>query len=238
MAAALGLGLESGDVAVSLGTSGTAFAVANVPARDVTGTVAGFADATGRYLPLVATLNAARVLTAGAAALGVSIDKFSALAMQAPAGAGGLVLLPYLDGERTPNLPDATGTLSGITRANMTPVHFARAFVEGVLCGLADAVDALVRVGVAPSRIVLIGGAAVSPAVRAVAARTFDVPVHVPPEGEYVARGAARQAAWALAGTLKPPDWPAAGTDVLEADPAPDVRAAYASARLERYPSS
>jgi len=238
MAAALGLGLESGDIAVSLGTSGTAFAVADVPARDVTGTVAGFADATGRYLPLVATLNAARVLIAGASALGVSVDEFSTLATTAPAGAGGLVLLPYLDGERTPNLPDATGTLSGITRANLTPTHIARAFVEGVLCGLADAVDALVRVGVRPRRIVLIGGAAVSSAVRAVAARTFEVPVHLPPEAEYVARGAARQAAWALAGTSEPPNWPVAGTDVLAADPAPEVRAAYTTARLERYPGS
>src|SRR5262249_13808855 len=114
MAAGLGLSLRSGDVAVSLGTSGTAFAVSDTPAADASGQVAGFADAPGRFLPLVATLNAARVLTAGAGLLGVDLDRFSQLALEAAPGSGGLVLLPYLDGERTPNLPDAKGSLHGI----------------------------------------------------------------------------------------------------------------------------
>ena len=121
------------------------------------------------------------------------------------------MLLPYLDGERTPNLPDARGSLHGITRANLTPANLARACVEGMLCGLADAVDALIRQGVAPRRVFLIGGAAAAPAVRDVAARLFGVPVHVPPPGEYVADGAARQAAWALAGGAEPPGWPVEG---------------------------
>jgi xylulokinase len=237
MGAALGLSLRPGDVAVSLGTSGTAFAVADGPAADVSGQVAGFADATGRFLPLVATLNAARVLTAGAELLGVGVEEFSALAMQAAPGAGGLVLLPYLDGERTPNLPDARGSLHGITRANLTPANLARACVEGMLCGLADAVDALVRQGVAPRRVFLIGGAAASPAVRDVAARLFGVAVHVPPPGEYVADGAARQAAWALAGGAEPPDWPVDGVTVVEREPSPAVREAYAAVRNEAHPS-
>ncbi|MGH8826954.1 MAG: xylulokinase, partial [Jiangellaceae bacterium] len=144
MGAALGLGAEPGDVVVSLGTSGTAFAVADAPSHDATGAVAGFADATGRYLPLVCTLNAARVLTATAAMLGTDLAGLDRLALGADPGAGGLVLLPYLDGERTPDLPHATGSLMGLTRAATTPANVARAAVEGMLCGLADGIDALV----------------------------------------------------------------------------------------------
>jgi xylulokinase len=195
MGAALGLGAEPGDVVVSVGTSGTAFAVHDSPVADVTGAVAGFADATGRFLPLVATLNAARVLTATARLLGTDLAGLDVLALQASPGAEGLVLLPYLDGERTPDLPDATGSLHGMTRAAMTPENLARAAVEGMVCGLADAVDALVAQGVRPERVLLIGGGARSAAVRAVVATLLGVPVVVPEPGEYVARGAARQAA-------------------------------------------
>ena len=160
MGAALGVGARPGDVVVSLGTSGTAFAVSDRPTADPTGLVAGFADATGRFLPLVCTLNAARVLTATAAMLGTDLDGLTNLALQAMPGSGGLVLLPYLDGERTPNLPNATGTLAGLTRSAMTPANLARASVEGMLCGLADAVDALRAQGVVPERVLIVGGAA------------------------------------------------------------------------------
>ena len=206
MGAALGLGARPGDVVVSIGTSGTAFAVHDEPVHDASGAVAGFADATGRHLPLVATLNAARVLVAAARLLGTDLAGLDALALAAPPGAGGLVLLPWLDGERTPDLPDATGSLHGLTRAAMTPEHLARAAVEGVLCGLADAVDALVRVGVQPRRVLLVGGGARSAAVRHVLPGLLGLPVVVPEPAEFVARGAARQAAWALTGAL--PEWP------------------------------
>ena len=239
MGAALGLGLVPGDVVVSLGTSGTAFAVAETPCTDVGGDVAGFADATGRWLPLVCTMNAARVLGAGAELLGVDVEQFGKLAESAQPGAQGLVLLPYLDGERTPNLPHATGSLSGITRSNLTPANLARACVEGMLCGLADAVDSLVAQGIRPRRVLLIGGAAVSPAVRAVASGLFGLPVHVPAAGEYVADGAARQAAWALAGAAEPPQWPVGdgrASEPIETVPEPHVREAYAAARAAAYP--
>ena len=234
MGAALGLGLEPGDVAVSLGTSGTAFAVHEQPTRDETGAVAGFADATGRFLPLVATLNAARVLVATAELLGTDVEGLDALAMEAPAGARGLVLLPYLDGERTPDLPHATGTLAGLTRASMTPAHFARAAVEGVLCGLADAIDALARQGIRARRVLLIGGASRSTAVCTIAASLFGLPVVVPQPDEYVARGAARQAAWALAGGSAPPPWDVAVMAVHEPTDLASgraVREAYAAVR-------
>jgi len=230
MGAALGVGARPGDVVVSLGTSGTAFAVSDIPTADPTGQVAGFADATGRFLPLVCTLNAARVLAATAAMLDVDLDTVTSLALSARPGSAGLVLLPYLDGERTPNLPRATGTLTGMTRDAMTPANLARAAVEGMLCGLADAVDALRAQGVVPQRVLLVGGAAANTAVQQIAATVFDVPVVVPAPGEYVADGAARQAAWALAGTPEPPAWEGAGAFVVDPAPRPEVRRAYTAA--------
>lgn len=113
---ALGLGAEPGDVVVSLATGGTAFAVHESPTGDVSGTAAGFADATGRFLPRVATLSAARVLTAAARRLGTDPAGLDALARSAAPGTGGLFLLTYLDGARTPDLPDTTGTLRGLRR--------------------------------------------------------------------------------------------------------------------------
>ncbi len=222
MAAALGLGIDTGDIVVSLGTSGTAFGVHQSPVADVTGAVAGFADATGRYLPLVCTLNAARVLIAAANMLGTDLAGLQRLALESVPGAGGLVLLPYLDGERTPDLPFATGTVGGITRHNATPPNLARAAVEGMLCGLADGVDALRSQGVEVRRIFLIGGAARSEAVQRVASDLFGVTVVVPAAGEYVALGAARQAAWALAARGNAdtglPQWPRTGDVTLEPD--------------------
>jgi xylulokinase len=242
MAASLGLDAQAGDVVVSLGTSGTAFAVHSRPVADPTGTVAGFADATGQYLPLVCTLNAARVLTAAARMLDTDLAGLDRLALSAPAGADGLVLLPYLEGERTPNLPDATGTLAGLRRANMTPENLARAAVEGMLCGLADGLAALRALGVEVRRVLLIGGASRSRAVRASAPMVFGAPVVVPQPGEYVALGAARQAAWALAGGNQPPRWDAdhSGGEVREvtaadAQAGERIRTAYATAWSTSY---
>lgn len=200
MGAALGLGLRPGDAVVSIGTSGTVFAVTERRAADATGAVAGFADATGRFLPLVATLNAARVLTAGRQLLGVDPATFDQLALSAPAGADGLTLVPYLEGERTPNLPTAAGRLVGLRLASATRENLARAMVEGMLCHLADGLDALRGQGLAPTRVLLVGGGARSLAVRRIAAAVFDVPVWGMEPAEYVALGAARQAAWALSG--------------------------------------
>jgi xylulokinase len=231
MAAALGLGAVPGDVVVSVGTSGTVFAVSERPAADPSGTVAGFADATGRFLPLVCTLNAARVLDAAARMLGVGHQRLSELALEAPPGAGGLTLVPYLEGERTPNRPQATGTLHGLRLANTTQACLARAAVEGLLCGLADGLDALVAEGVRVERVVLIGGGARSEALRRIAPAVLGHPVVVPPPSEYVADGAARQAAWVLAGGERPPDWDRAGTTTHQAEPTPAVRDRYAARR-------
>ncbi len=229
-ASALGLEAKPGDVMISIGTSGVACAVSTAPTADTTGTVAGFADATGSYLPLVATINAAQVLEATARLLNVSLEQLSTLALQAPPGCDGLVLVPYFEGERTPNKPNATGALHGMRLATTTPAHLARAAIEGVLCGLADAVDALLVQGITVERILLIGGAAQSPAVQQIAAGLFDKPVLVPPSGEYAANGAARQAAWLHSGLSEPPPWSIPGTNVVQALAQPQVRARYAEA--------
>ncbi|WP_378785911.1 xylulokinase [Nonomuraea fastidiosa] len=221
MAAALGVGARSGDVVVSLGTSGTVFAVAESPSADPEGLVAGFADATGRFLPLVCTLNAARVLDAAARIAGVGLEELSELALQAPPGADGLTLVPYLEGERTPNRPTATGSIHGLTLATSTPAHLARAAVEGMLCGLADALDAL---AMQPERVLLIGGAARSEAVRRIAPTVFGLPITVPPPAEYVADGAAYQAATLV---TEPPDWSTGEAETYTGDPVPSLRARY-----------
>ena len=230
-AAALGLAVSPGEVVVSVGTSGTVFAVSTAPAADPTGAIAGFADATGRFLPLVCTLNAAGVLTAVATMLGVGLDRLAELALAAPPGAGGLTMLPYLAGERTPNRPGATGELHGLTAATATPENLARAAVEGMLCGLADGLDALAGTGVELERVLLIGGGARSEAVRRIAPSVLGVPVDVPEAGEYVADGAARQAAWVLAGGTEPPEWATGERRRYEADPQPVVRQQYAAVR-------
>jgi xylulokinase len=234
--AALGLALADGELAVSLGTSGAAFASATA----VTPTVGlnRFADATGRLLPLSCTLNAARVLSSSAELLGVDMAAWESLAAAGPLDADGLILLPYLDGERTPDLPDARGSLHGLTRSTMTPALLARAALLGMLCGLADAVDVVRDAGVPVESVVLIGGAAASSAVRAAAADVFGVPVAVPEPAQYVALGAARQAAWVLDASTAPPSWPRPVAHRL--DPSGDVwaervRAGYAEARDALY---
>ncbi len=234
MAAALGLDLRPGDVVVSIGTSGVASAVTEQPVIDPTGSVTGFADATGRFLPLVATVNAARILALQARLLGVSLDDLSHLALAAPEGSNGVTLLPYYGGERTPNRPDATGVWAGLTD-DTGPADLARAAYEALLCSLADAVDhlhAAIPGGANPSgRIVLIGGAARSAAVQTLAPAILGRPVTLPAPEEYVALGAARQAAWALAATANPPQWDLKDGRLLEADPTPHVREQYALLR-------
>jgi xylulokinase len=230
-AAALGIQAQPGDVVVSLGTSGTAFAVSDTPTHDASGAVAGFADATGRYLPLVCTLNAARILDAATHILGKSHDEVGLLALSAKPGANGLSLLPYFEGERTPNRPNATGVFSGMNLNNSNPADIARAMVEGMLCGLVDAVDALEKLGVNVKRIILIGGAAKNPAVSQIAAALFGREVLVPPAGEYVANGAARQAAWALLGGDAAPIWDLGKIEKVSAAATPDVIARYRTLR-------
>jgi xylulokinase len=194
MGAALGLGLEPGDVVMSLGTSGTLYAASETPTADESGLVAGFADATGRFLPLVATLNATLVTDTVARLLDVDISTLERLALDAGDAEVPLVLVPYLEGERTPNLPTATGMLTGL-RTSTTRGDLARAAYLGVLCGLFTGVEALEASGVDLSgRHFLVGGGARSAAFQAYAADLWGTQVIVPTAGEAVAAGACVQA--------------------------------------------
>jgi xylulokinase len=235
MGAALGLGLRSGDVAISLGTSGTVFAVSETPTRDESGAVAGFASASGSFLPLVCTLNATKVTDTVARWLGVDAAGGADLALAAAGDPGGVTLVPYFDGERTPNLPDATGTFNGLTNAT-TREQLALAAHDGVLCGLLDGLDALRAVGATvDGRIFLIGGGSRSPAYRQRCADLTQAAVVVPETDETVAAGAAVQAAAAATGaplheiTVR---WSlGAGSTVEPLHDAADVRIRYAAAR-------
>ena len=229
--AALGVQAEPGDVVISLGTSGTAFAVSTTSTHDSSGAVAGFADASGRFLPLVCTLNAARIFDAATTILGKTHAEVGALALSSTPGAHGLTLLPYFEGERTPNRPNATGVFSGMNIANSNPADIARAMIEGMLSGLADAVQALEDLGVDIKRVLIIGGAAKNPAVGQIASALFGRPVLIPPAGEYVADGAAKQAAWALLGGATPPVWDLGKATLVEAAATPEVLEKYRTLR-------
>jgi len=241
MAAALGLGLQPGVAVLSLGTSGTAYAVSDVPTADPTGAVAGFADASGRYLPLACTLNATKVTDATARLLGVDHTEFDRLALAASSGAGGVTMLPYFDGERTPNLPESTGVLAGL-RSDVSREQLARAAVEGVVCGLLDALDAL-GAQTPLTAVRLVGGGARGAAYRHVVADLCDLPVSLADADEAVATGACVQAAAVALGVSHAEiaqRWGLGAHTPLEAssgDPA-GVRARYVELRSATHPST
>ncbi|MGP3979870.1 FGGY family carbohydrate kinase [Streptomyces sp. KR80] len=256
MAASFGLGVGLGDAVVSLGASGSIFAVHHEALADSTGTITCFADATGMHLPVVQVLNAVRPLRGAAELLSTDLEGLSALALKSTPGSYGLVMLPYLEGERTPRLPHTAGTLAGLRRESMKPEHLARAAFEGMLCGLADALDVLrgrgVSVGGPPGaargRVFLLGAAAELPAIQAMAPALFGAQVIVPQAADYAALGAARQAAWALGvaqGALspqQPPLWQGPAAQVL--DPGEDlavgqaVRQQYTAVREQTHPGA
>jgi xylulokinase len=204
--AALGLGLTVGQAAMSLGTSGTIFAVADRPAADPSGIVAGFADATGRFLPLAATLNCTVAVDRVAGWLGLDRDDVQP--------AGDVVVLPYLDGERTPNLPLASGTILGL-RHTTTPQQILMAAYEGAVATLLVAFDAIGdAVGGldANAPLLLVGGGARGETWRSVVRRLTGRAVQIPEATEAVAMGAAAQAAAVLRG--EPPTDVASRWDV------------------------
>jgi len=229
MAAALGVGAAPGELVISLGTSGTAFMVSETPTADATGEVAGFADATGLFLPLTCMLNCTRIVDVIAEMLGIARAEALDRAGTLPPGAGGLIMLPYLAGERTPNLPSATGTIHGLTMTNASADLFARAAVDGVAAGLAYCVEALARLGLIAPAITLTGGGSAHPTWRQAIADAIGLPVSVRAGSEHAARGAALQAAAIVRGEpitevvarWRPPV-------MAEIDPRPEHRAAFA----------
>ena len=191
--AALGVGLGVGQALLSLGTSGVVAVVSETPVEDPSGQVAGFADASGHWLPLACTLNASRILDAIGAMSGLSYEELDEAALSVP-NAGGLRLVPYFEGERTPNLPDATARLEGMTLKNSTRAHLARAGVGGLLAHMRFALECVRELGVPIEKVLVVGGGARSRAVQSLAAEFLGVPVEFPEAAEYVALGAARQA--------------------------------------------
>ena len=191
--AALGVGLGVGQALLSLGTSGVVAVVSETPVEDPSGQVAGFADASGNWLPLACTLNASRILDAVGAMSGLGYEELDEAALSVP-DAGGLRLVPYFEGERTPNLPDATARLEGMTLKNSTRAHLARAGVEGLLAHMRFALECVRELGVPIEKVLVVGGGARSRAVQSLAAELLGVPVEFPEAAEYVALGAARQA--------------------------------------------
>lgn len=229
--------LRPGNVVVSIGTSVTVYGVSDEPTADPPGIVAGFADATGRHLPLVCTLNATKVTEAVRRLLGVDHEELDRLALAGAPGAGGPTLLPYLDGERTPDRPNAAGVLAGL-RSDVGREQLARAAVEGVVCGLLDGLDALAAFAPTGGQLILVGGGARSRAYRQVLADLSGREVVVPHSGEQVAAGACVQAAAAASGTepaYVADAWNLAAGDVVEpgqgVTAAADVRAAYIALR-------
>lgn len=239
MTAALGMGIEPGDVIISFGTSGTLYGIAERGVVDASGTINGYADATGAFLPMITVLNSAKVTDAFRRLLNLDTASFDRLALETEPGARGVVLLAWLDGERTPNLPDATGTLFGL-RSDVQPGQIARAAVEGVICGLLEGGDLLAAHGLSrDGRLIVTGGASRSAAYRQILADLTGQPVWTCDLPEAAAAGAAAQAAAALTGRTTAElaaEWRPAYARVAEPDPAAharaaEVRAAYRAAR-------
>jgi len=207
MMGAIGTGnIRAGVVTASLGTSGTLYAFSDIPVTDTLGEVAGFCDSTDHWLPLVCTMNLTlltehvrNLFSWDFAALDRSIESV-------PAGSEGLLMLPYLTGERTPNLPRATGVLHGLTIQNFTPAHLARAATESVTLGLGYGLARFRELGVQPSEIRLTGGGSNSRVWRQICADVFGVPVVCLRSGEGASLGAAIQAGWTHAGSRGLPD--------------------------------
>jgi len=228
MAAALGIGAETGELVVSLGTSGTVFAVSDRPTCDSAGEVCGFADATGRFLPLTCMLNCTRVVDTIATLLGIPRAAALDCAAVIDPGAGGLLLLPYFEGERTPNLPTATGTILGLSAVSARPELLVRAAVDGVAAGLAYCVEALTAQGVSDQTLTLVGGGAAHPVWRQAVADATGLPVVVRGGGEHAARGAAIQAAAAVLGERVESVARAWRPSIIaEATPRPGLRSAF-----------
>lgn len=197
MMAAIGTGnVAPGVVTASLGTSGTIFASSDVPVVDPRGELAAFCSSTGRWLPLVCTMNVTVATELTRRLFGLTVREFDRHAALAPPGAEGLLLLPYFNGERTPALPMAQGVLCGMRSGNTTRANVCRAAMEGATFGLRYGLDVLRRQGVAPAEIRLVGGGARSALWRQVAADLLNCPVVCPRVPEAAAMGAVLQALW------------------------------------------
>jgi xylulokinase len=200
MMGAIGTGnVRPGVVTASFGTSGTIYACSASPVIDPKGEIAAFCDSAGGWLPLLCTMNVTTVTELMRNLFGRDHACMAAAIESVPAGSDGLLLLPYLDGERTPSVPKGTGALLGVTRRTLTAGHFLRAAMEGVTLGMNYGLRRLGELGVRPSEIRITGGGAKSPVWRRIMADIFGVPVVAMRDDEGAALGGAIQGAWCLA---------------------------------------
>jgi xylulokinase len=200
MMGAIGTGnVVPGVITASFGTSGTIYAHANKPVIDPQGEIAAFCSSTGGWLPLLCTMNVTTVTEQVRALFGQDHAALNAAIAAAPAGAGGLLLLPYLAGERTPNVPMGSGVLLGLNAQTFNSGHMARAAMEGVTLGMNYGLRRLAALGVKAKEIRVTGGGAKSPVWRQIMADVFGVPVVAMVEDEGAALGGALQAAWCAA---------------------------------------
>lgn len=241
MMGAIGTGnIKPGVITASFGTSGTLYGVAASPVVDGQGEVAAFCDSTDQWLPLVCTMNVTVVTEQVREMFGWDLKQLEAAVAGAPAGADGVTFLPYLNGERTPNLPNGSGVLHGLRTTNMSPAHLARAAVEGATLGLAYGLKRFRDLGMNPSEIRLTGGGSKSGVWRQIAADCFNAEVVTLHTSEGAALGAAIQAAYALANeTAEPTSYEDLCAHLVRLDEStrcrPDsTRAAHYANQLER----
>ncbi|MGJ7516432.1 xylulokinase [Pseudomonas baetica] len=188
--------IRPGAITMSLGSSGTVYAYADSPKVSADAAVATFCSSSGGWLPLICTMNLTNATGAIRELLELDIDQFNGLVAQSPIGAEGVCMLPFLNGERVPSLPHATGNLLGLTMTNLTRANLCRAVVEGTTFGLRYGLDLLRHNGLQSRSICLIGGGSNSPVWRQIVADIMDTPVICAEQSEAAALGAAIQAAW------------------------------------------
>ena len=199
MMGAIGTGnTRHGVVTASFGTSGTIYACADKPIVDPKGEIAAFCDSTNRWLPLLCTMNVTVATELIRKDFKWTHSQYEAAARKAPVGSAGLLLLPYLEGERTPNVPDGTGVYFGVRAGTFTEKHFARATMEGVTLGMNYGLSRLGKLGVRPGQIRATGGGAKSKLWRQIMADVFNTQVVTLKVSEGAAYGAALQALWSL----------------------------------------
>jgi sugar (pentulose or hexulose) kinase len=197
MMGAIGTGnTRPGVVTASFGTSGTIYACVEKPVVDPRGEIAAFCDSTNRWLPLLCTMNVTVATEMMRADFGYTHEQFENKAAKAPAGCGGLLLLPYLEGERTPNVPDGSGVMLGINPRTFSASHYCRAAMEGVSLGMNYGLGRLAELGVKAKQIRATGGGAKSRLWRQIMADVFNAEVATLKVSEGAAYGAALQALW------------------------------------------
>jgi len=197
MMGAIGTGnTRQGVITASFGTSGTIYACSEKPVIDPQGEIGAFCDSTNRWLPLLCTMNVTVATEMVRQDFGMDVKTFDATVAKAKPGADGLILLPYLEGERTPNVPDGTGVYLGVTPKTFTAEHFARAAMEGVTLGMNYGLRRLAELGVKPKQIRATGGGAKSKVWRQIIADIFNSEVVTLKVSEGAAYGAALQALW------------------------------------------